>query len=80
MLDLAGFGPTVLFSCLSPQTRIPAHSSVTNVRLVVHLPLIVPGKCYFRVGNETREWRYGKPGSSMTRSSTRLGMTVISCA
>ncbi len=61
MLDLAGFGPTVLFSCLSPRTRIPAHSSVTNVRLVVHLPLIVPGKCYFRVGNEIREWVYGKP-------------------
>ena len=60
MLDLAEFGPTVLFSCLAPHTRIPSHSSVTNVRLVVHLPLIVPGKCRFRVGNETREWQYGK--------------------
>jgi aspartyl/asparaginyl beta-hydroxylase (cupin superfamily) len=26
----------------------------------VHLPLIVPHGCWFRVGNETREWRQGK--------------------
>ncbi len=26
----------------------------------MHLPLIVPGRGYFRVGNETREWRLGE--------------------
>jgi aspartyl/asparaginyl beta-hydroxylase (cupin superfamily) len=34
---------------------------VTNARLTVHLPLIVPpGGCWFRVGNETREWKEGE--------------------
>jgi aspartate beta-hydroxylase len=32
---------------------------VTNTRLTVHLPLIVPPGCRFRVGGETREWRLG---------------------
>ena len=33
---------------------------MTNARLVVHLPLIVPEGCGFRVGNETRQWVPGK--------------------
>ena len=33
---------------------------MTNTRLVVHLPLIIPPKCGFRVGNVTREWRVGE--------------------
>jgi tetratricopeptide (TPR) repeat protein len=60
MMDLDGFAPTVMFSILAPHTHIPPHSSVTNARLVVHLPLIVPQGCRFRVGNETRDWRYAK--------------------
>lgn len=49
-----------MFSLLRPQTRIPPHTGVANVRLVVHLPLIVPPGCGFRVGNETRIWREGE--------------------
>jgi aspartyl/asparaginyl beta-hydroxylase (cupin superfamily) len=60
MIDLPNFGPTVLFSVLEPHTHIPPHSSVTNARLVVHLPVIVPKGCRFRVGNETRDWREGE--------------------
>ena len=52
--------PSALFSVLAPKTRIPAHHGVANFRLVVHLPLILPGACGFRVGGETREWRYGE--------------------
>jgi aspartyl/asparaginyl beta-hydroxylase (cupin superfamily) len=59
MMDLEGFSPTVLFSVLAPRTHIPPHSSVTNARLVVHLPLIAPPGCRFRVGNETRDWKFG---------------------
>lgn len=51
--------PTALYSALQPHTRIPPHTGVANFRLLVHLPLIVPGKGYFRVGGETREWRLG---------------------
>jgi aspartate beta-hydroxylase len=52
--------PTTYFSILDAHTRIPAHSGVTNTRLIVHLPLIVPPGCGFRVGSETREWVPGK--------------------
>jgi aspartyl/asparaginyl beta-hydroxylase (cupin superfamily) len=58
--DVAARGPTAFFSILEPATRIPPHTGVTNTRLTVHLPLIVPPGCGFRVGSETREWVPGK--------------------
>src|ERR1700730_13025894 len=58
--DVAARGPTAFFSILEPGTRIPPHTGVTNTRLTVHLPLIVPPQCGFRVGSETREWVAGK--------------------
>jgi aspartate beta-hydroxylase len=58
--EVADRGPTVFFSILDAATHIPPHSGVTNSRLTVHLPLIVPPDCGFRVGNETREWVPGK--------------------
>jgi aspartyl/asparaginyl beta-hydroxylase (cupin superfamily) len=58
--DQPGRTPSAMFSLLKPRTRIPPHTGVTNVRLVTHLPLIVPEGCRFRVGNEVREWIPGK--------------------
>jgi aspartate beta-hydroxylase len=58
--DLPRTGPTAMFSLLAPRTRIPPHTGVTNVRLVVHVPLVVPPGCGFRVGAETRAWEPGK--------------------
>jgi aspartyl/asparaginyl beta-hydroxylase (cupin superfamily) len=55
-----GFAPTVIFSALEARTRIPPHTGSTNTRLLVHLPLILPGPARFRVGNETRSWRMGE--------------------
>ena len=53
--------PNLMFSILDARTTIPAHTGVTNTRLVIHLPLIVPpGGCGIRVGSETREWKVGK--------------------
>ncbi len=52
--------PTAMFSVLQPRTRIPPHTGIANFRLVVHLPLVLPAKCGFRVGAETREWRVGE--------------------
>ena len=31
-----------------------------NVRYIVHLPLVVPPHCSFRVGNKAVEWREGE--------------------
>lgn len=56
----AGRTPVALFSCLKPHTRIPPHVGVSNARLLVHLPLIVPPHCGFRVGSQTRPWRVGE--------------------
>ena len=58
--DQPGRTPAAMFSLLKPKTRIPAHNGVTNVRLVTHLPLIVPEACGFRVGNDVRQWVPGK--------------------
>jgi aspartyl/asparaginyl beta-hydroxylase (cupin superfamily) len=52
--------PNVFFSILKAGSHIPAHTGVTNVRCVVHLPLIVPEGCEFRVGGETRSWVMGE--------------------
>jgi aspartyl/asparaginyl beta-hydroxylase (cupin superfamily) len=57
---IPGWGPTVMFSLLKAGARIEPHTGMFNTRLVCHLPLIVPPKCTFRVGNEVREWREGK--------------------
>jgi aspartyl/asparaginyl beta-hydroxylase (cupin superfamily) len=60
MLDLPGKGPTALFSILEPRTHIPPHTGSSNVRTTVHLPLVVPQGCGFRVGSETRSFEAGK--------------------
>jgi hypothetical protein len=52
--------PVAMYSALQPRTRIPPHTGVANFRLVVHLPLVIPPGCGFRVGSETREWRIGE--------------------
>ncbi len=52
--------PSILFSLMRPGAHIPAHNGFVNTRLICHLPLVVPGQCHFRVGNEVREWVEGK--------------------
>lgn len=52
--------PAVFFSILKAGKTIPPHTGVTNIRTIIHLPLIVPENCGFRVGGETREWREGE--------------------
>jgi aspartyl/asparaginyl beta-hydroxylase (cupin superfamily) len=60
LADQPGFAPTALFSALAPRTRIPPHTGSTNARLLVHLPLVLPGPAGFRVGNDIRSWRMGE--------------------
>jgi aspartyl/asparaginyl beta-hydroxylase (cupin superfamily) len=52
--------PTVMFSLLKAGARIAPHTGTHNARLTCHLPLIVPPGCRFRVGNDVREWEFGK--------------------
>ena len=60
MARIPGRAPTVFFSILKAGAHIPPHTGVTNTRTIIHLPLIVPGNCEFRVGGETRAWREGE--------------------
>jgi len=57
---IPGRAPAVFFSILKAGKHIPPHTGVTNVRAIVHLPLIVPDGCTFRVGGETRPWVEGQ--------------------
>lgn len=60
MADIEGMCPNAMFSVLAPHTHIPPHTGDTNARLVVHLPLIVPEGCRYRVGFEHRRWKVGE--------------------
>lgn len=57
---IPGRAPTVFFSILRPGTHLPPHTGVSNLRAIIHLPLIVPDGCTFRVGGETRTWQVGE--------------------
>ena len=57
---IEGCGANAMFSMLAPRTSIPPHVGVANFRLLCHLPLIIPGKCWFRVGEEVHDWEMGR--------------------
>lgn len=57
---IPGHAPEAFFSILQPGTQIPPHHGLGNYKLVVHLPLLIPGDCGLRVGAETRGWRRGE--------------------
>ncbi len=64
-VDLAqSGGGEIIFSKLSPRTRIDSHCGTTNVRLTAHLGLIIPseteGKCEIRVGDQWLSWSEGE--------------------
>ncbi|MFA6984866.1 MAG: aspartyl/asparaginyl beta-hydroxylase domain-containing protein [Arenimonas sp.] len=60
MTDISGLCPNSVFSALAPHTQIPPHHGETNARLIVHLPLVVPDNCTYRVGFERRRWKVGE--------------------
>jgi aspartate beta-hydroxylase len=60
MCDVPGYAPGAYFSVLKPRTRLPPHTGTTNTRSIVHLPLVIPEGCRFRVGSQTRSWQKGK--------------------
>ena len=60
LAHVPGRMPNVFFSLMAPGAHIPPHTGVTNMRAIIHLPLIVPAGCWFRVGGETRYWQEGQ--------------------
>jgi aspartate beta-hydroxylase len=58
---IAGEAPEILFSVLRPGSYIKPHHGVTNVRAVMHLPLVVPPDCALRlVDRGEHAWREGE--------------------
>lgn len=57
---MPGKTPSVLFSRLKPGAHIPPHTGLLNTRLIGHLPLLVPGPAWLRVGNEVHHWQEGR--------------------
>ncbi len=60
LAQLPNRSPSVLFCQLKPGTLIPPRNGLTNTRLIVHLPVLVPGRCRLRVGNDVRELQEGQ--------------------
>ena len=60
LCDVPGYAPGAFFSVLQPHTRLPPHCGTTNTRSIVHLPLVIPEGCRFRVGARTRVWEKGQ--------------------
>lgn len=60
LIRIGTHAPEICFSILSPGTHILPHHGVTNIRLVTHLPLIVPTDCALRVGGQEHAWQEGR--------------------
>lgn len=60
MCDVPEYAPGAFFSVLQPHTHLPPHTGTTNTRSIVHLPLVIPEGCRFRVGAQTRLWEKGR--------------------
>jgi len=60
IVRLDGRPVELFFSRLRPGAHIPPHFGAANNRITVHLPLIVPGSCSIRVGQELHTWQEGE--------------------
>lgn len=61
LFRIPGQSPEICFSFLAPQTTIQPHHGVSNTRLVMHLPLLVPRDCALNlVGVGEHRWREGE--------------------
>jgi aspartate beta-hydroxylase len=59
---IEGESPEILFSVMTPGTEILPHHGVTNVRSVMHLPLVIPEGCSLFVhGGGEHRWKPGRP-------------------
>jgi aspartate beta-hydroxylase len=58
---IADQSPEICFSVLRPGTHILPHYGVTNLRLVMHLPLVVPPDCALNVTDGgSHAWQEGR--------------------
>lgn len=57
---MRGLAPEILFSRLQAGGHIVPHFGRTNVRLTVHMGIVIPENCAIRVADEIRGWQEGR--------------------
>ena len=57
LVRIAEHAPEICFSALTPGSHILPHTGVTNLRLVAHLPLVLPQDCVLKVAGIERGWK-----------------------
>ncbi|MCF6193485.1 MAG: aspartyl/asparaginyl beta-hydroxylase domain-containing protein, partial [Kangiellaceae bacterium] len=57
---IPGRSPNILFSKIKAGTHIQPHHGQLNCRMFCHIPLIVPGNCKLRVGNQEKSVQEGE--------------------
>ena len=57
LVRIAEHAPEICFSALTPGSHILPHTGVSNLRLVAHLPLILPERCVLKVAGIERAWK-----------------------
>ena len=60
LLKIPKHGPEICFSVLTAGSHILPHRGVTNTRVVVHLPLLIPENAALVVGGEKHVWKFGQ--------------------
>jgi aspartyl/asparaginyl beta-hydroxylase (cupin superfamily) len=60
LVRIDGTPMEVFFSRLKAGAHIPPHHGLTNTRVTVHLPLVVPPHCAIRVAQGVHEWHEGR--------------------
>ncbi len=58
--SLPNLATITMFSALNPNTKVPPHCGVDNVRQIIHLGLSIPKDCNICVAGEQRTWQEGK--------------------
>ena len=60
LVRIADHAPEICFSVLTADTHILPHYGTSNIRSVVHLPLIVPKRCALKVSDQIIEGKAGE--------------------
>ncbi|MRX26961.1 aspartyl/asparaginyl beta-hydroxylase domain-containing protein [Kangiella sp. HZ709] len=62
LADCPPHAPEVMLSILKPGTHIPPHYGLSNFKLTLHLPIMVPkGELFIKVGDIKKTWKEGVP-------------------
>jgi aspartate beta-hydroxylase len=60
LVRIEGTPMEVFFSRLKPGAHIPPHHGLTNTRVTVHFPLVIPEHCAIRVARGVHTWHEGR--------------------